>query len=116
VDFRVYSGVIAKGIVVFHELTTGLFVETRLWKGNNKQALDDFENVLQRPLRWVPVPLEGIYADVSRRRGHVRMENFGEKETFWRASGEAGLQHKFAPEYASVVWCFDGTNDVGLDV
>ena len=50
-------GMLAKRVVVIHELTAGLLVQAGLWEGDDEQALDDLEDVFKRPLSWVPVPL-----------------------------------------------------------
>lgn len=50
-------GMLAERVVVIHELTAGLLVQAGLWEGDDEQALDDLEDVFERPLSWVPVPL-----------------------------------------------------------
>lgn len=54
-----------KFIVAFHKLSASFFVQGALWKGDNQQALNNFENVRERPLRRVPVLLQGVDTDLT---------------------------------------------------
>lgn len=58
-------GISEKVIIAFHEFTTSFFVETALREGNNQKALDDFEDVGERPAAGIPVLLQGVNANLS---------------------------------------------------
>ena len=80
---------VAERLVILHKLSTSFLVQATLRKWHDQQALDDFEDVLQGPLRRVPVSLQGVNADVARRHSDVRMEYLRQKESFGRALREA---------------------------
>ena len=116
VDLCVDAGVLAEGIVVVHELTAGLLVQTRLREGHNQETLDNFEDVLQGPFSRIPVSLQGVHADFTSVHGDVWMEYLGQEEAFRGALWEPTFDDKFAAEDSTFVGRLDGANDVGLDV
>lgn len=71
-----------KLIIALHEHPTSIIVEGAFWKRNYQEALDDFEDVGERPLCWVPVLLESVDADFSRGLCDVWMEYFCEEVAF----------------------------------
>ena len=74
-DESVDAGMLAEAAIVVHELTAGFLIQTGLWEGHDQQTLNDLEDVLQRPLCRIPVPLERVHADFTRVLRHVRVEN-----------------------------------------
>ena len=44
-------------LIVFHELSSCLFIQTALRERHNQQTLNNFENVGERPIAWVPILL-----------------------------------------------------------
>ena len=57
VYLRLYFGHLTEWLVVVHKVSACFLVQTWLWEGNNKQASNDFEDVLEWPFRRVPISL-----------------------------------------------------------
>ena len=83
VDLGVNLCLVEKLLVVFHELSTGLLIQSRFWERHDQQTFDCLENVSQRPSRWIPVTLQGIYANVAIRGCYIWMKDLCQKESFW---------------------------------
>lgn len=65
--------------VVIHEKFSCLLVERTLWKRNNQEALHDLEDVVERPVGWVPILFQCIHANFPF-FGDVGMEDLSYKE------------------------------------
>ena len=66
-------------LVVLHDEFAGLLVEGALGEGDDEEALDHLEDVVERPGRRVPVLLERVHADLAL-LGYVGMEDLGDEE------------------------------------
>ena len=75
-------------LVVLHDEFAGLLVERAFGEGDDEEALDDLEDVVERPGRGVPVLLERVDADLAF-FGDVGMEDLRYEEA-WRV-GKAYL-------------------------
>lgn len=106
-NLGVHLGLLIERVVILHEFATCLFVETRLWEGDDEKAADDLENVLERPLGWRPVPLQCVYANFTAVRRYVRVENLCHKVALRSTLREPRLDNKFATENSSFVGSLD---------
>ncbi len=88
-DLGINLSVHTKLVIIVHELASSLLIQARLGEGNDQKAANDLKNVLQRPLGWVPVALQGVHADFARVLSDVRMVYLRQKETFRGAHREA---------------------------
>jgi hypothetical protein len=62
------------------------------------------EYVGQAPLLRVPVSFQGVYADISRRLGDIRVENLGQEVSLWRLGWEVAVDDELAAENATFIW------------
>lgn len=66
-------------LVILHdEFTCGL-VEGALGEGDDEEALDDLEDVVERPGSRIPVLLQRVHADLAL-LGYVGMEDLCDEE------------------------------------
>ena len=65
--FKVFS-------VVFHDEFAGVLVEGAFGEGDDEQAFDDLEDVVERPRSGVPILLQRVHANLAF-FGDVGMEN-----------------------------------------
>ena len=79
-DLGVDAGMLTEGVVVVHELATGLLIQAGFGEWDNQKAFYDLEDVLEGPLGRVPVSLQSVHADFTGILSNVRMENFGQEE------------------------------------
>lgn len=70
----VYLSVSEEIIITLHKLTTCFFIETALWERHDQQTFDDFEDMWQRPIRWVPILLQSVHTDLAWWDCHIWME------------------------------------------
>jgi len=92
-NFGLYSCHLTEWFVVVHKLSTGFFIQTRLWERNNKEASDDFEDVFKGPFTLIPVSFQCVHTDFAWQRGNVRMEDFCQEEAFRWADREAAFKN-----------------------
>jgi hypothetical protein len=100
---RVDPRVLTERVIIVHELSTSLLIETRLWEWYDKQAPDNFENVLERPLGGGPISLQSVDADFTRVNSNIWMENLCHKESFWCTLREPIFDDKFATENSTFI-------------
>ena len=105
----IHLSMLAERLIVMHELSSSLLIETALWKWNNQQTLDHFKYVSKGPLGRIPVSLQGVYTDLPRWLGYVWMENLRHKVALWRLLREPGLECQFAAENTVEIWCLNYT-------
>ena len=60
-----HLGVLKVFLVVFHEHFASLFVESTFGEGYNEEAFDDFKDVGEGPVGWIPIFFEGINTNFS---------------------------------------------------
>ena len=102
-DLCVDTSMLAERVIVVHELSTGLLVQTGLREGNDQKALDDLKDVLEGPLGWVPVSLQRVDTDFTRVLRDVRMEYLSQEETFWCTLWEPTFNNELASENTTFV-------------
>lgn len=70
-------------LVVLHEHLAGLLVQRTFWERVDQETVDDFKNVSDAPVAWVPVLLQGVHADLALLRD-VRVEDLRHEVTLGR--------------------------------
>lgn len=81
-DTGINLSMAAELVVVLHEFSACLFVETALREWHNEKAFDDSKDVLQRPAAGVPVLFQSVYTNLSRRNCNIGMEYFSQEVTY----------------------------------
>lgn len=100
-------GVLEVLVVVLHDEFSGLFVEGTFGEGDDEEAFDDLEDVVEGPLGGIPVLFQGIDANLALFR-YVGMEDLGDEEAwvvplvplgglFGKSCSTASLQRKTPP-------------------
>ena len=77
-QLREQLGVFEVLVIVVHEHLASLLVERTFGEGHDEQALDDLQDVGDRPLLGVPVLLESVHTDLAL-FGYVGVEYFGDE-------------------------------------
>jgi hypothetical protein len=104
VDLRVQSRLLAEFLVALDEESTRLFVECALWERNDQEALYYLEYVRQAPFLRVPVSLQRVHADVSRRLRHIWVKDFGQEIALRRLLRKLAIYHQLASENSTSEW------------
>ena len=102
-------------LVVFHKHFPGLLVQGAFGEGDDEEALDDFEDVEERPVGGVPVFLEGVDANLPL-LANVWVEYFGDEVALGRVVREVVFDGQFAPEDSSFVGCAEGSFNFSLHI
>ena len=66
-------------LVALHELTPCFLVQRTFGEWHNQQAFDNLENMGKRPRGGIPILLERVHANLTRRNSHVGVEYLSEK-------------------------------------
>lgn len=75
-------GISEEIIIIFHELSARLFIQTALGERYNQQTFNNFKNMGKRPACRVPVFFQSIHTDFSRWNCYIWMENLGLEVTY----------------------------------
>jgi len=89
-------------LVIFHKHFPCLLVESTFRERDYEEALDDFEDVEERPVGGVPVFLESVDAYFPF-FANVWMKYFGDEVALWGIIREIIFDSKLAPEDSSFV-------------